>query len=66
MINTGGWNKIDILAEESQFKIWINNTEIAKINDNAFLEGLSCISVGLNNAKDEAIWEFDDLTIRIP
>lgn len=66
IINTGGWNSIDILAKESQFTIWINNTEIAKVNNNVFLEGLSCISVGLDNAKDEAVWEFDNLIVRIP
>ena len=59
-------NKIDILALDSIFYLYINDELVTQYHDQRLPEGQVGLVVGLSNSGDEGIWEFDNYTIRTP
>ena len=65
-IITNSVNKISILADGSQFTIFINDTYITHIEDASLFYGEIGLMVGLFNPGETAVFEFDNMIIKTP
>ncbi len=59
-------NKIDIIALDNVFYLYVNDELVAQYQDQRLPAGQVGLLVGLSNSGDEGIWEFDNYTIRTP
>ncbi|MCJ7624085.1 MAG: hypothetical protein MUO76_11325, partial [Anaerolineaceae bacterium] len=65
-IKINSLNKISILAEGSQFSIFINDDFITQIEDASLFSGEIGIMAGLFDPDETAVFEFDNLIIKTP
>ena len=59
-------NKIDILALNNIFYLYINNELLAQHQDQRLPAGQVGLLVGLSNSGDEGKWDFDNFVVRTP
>jgi len=59
-------NKIDILALNNIFYLYVNNELVAQHQDQRLPAGQVGLLVGLSNSGDEGKWDFDNFVVRTP
>ncbi len=59
-------NTITVIAENSLFTFYINNRYIAQFTDKSIASGKVGLAVDLDNAGDNATFEFDNFELRAP
>jgi hypothetical protein len=65
-IQTLGTNKLGVLAIQNQFYLFINDQLVAEVSDDQLDRGVLGVAIGLDEAEDTGIFEFDNLIIRVP
>ncbi len=59
-------NRLAVQAQGSRITLLINGIQIAATDDNQFSKGKVGLAIGLENAGDQAVFEFDNLAVRTP
>lgn len=59
-------NRLTVTAEGSHFSFYINNELVAEFDDSQLSDGEVGLAIGLSNADDEAVSEFDNFEVRVP
>ncbi|MEZ4733153.1 MAG: trypsin-like peptidase domain-containing protein [Caldilineaceae bacterium] len=62
-IQPGEMNKLTVLAQGTHFTFFVNDKFVADLIDTQLLSGQVGIAVELNNAGDEAVFEFDNFEL---
>lgn len=65
-IHLGDVNRLTVIAVGSQFSFYINDQPVAELFDERLVNGKTGTIIGLSNADDEAVWEFDNFELRSP
>jgi hypothetical protein len=65
-IQTLGTNKLGVLAIQDHFYLFINDQLVAEVSDDQLERGVLGVAIGLDEAEDTGIFEFDNLIIRAP
>lgn len=65
-IQPGETNRVEVVVEGEHFRFFINGEAVGEAFDNQLESGNAGVSISLSNAGDEAVYEFDNFTIRIP
>jgi hypothetical protein len=65
-IQSLGTNKLGVLAIGDQFYLFINDQLVAEVSDDQLERGVLGVAIGLDEAEDTGIFEFDNLQIRTP
>lgn len=59
-------NRITVVAEGSQFTFFINDQYLASFTDEHLAKGTVALAIELANENDEAVFEFDNVELRVP
>lgn len=65
-IKPGEVNKLTVLAQADNFRLFINDQYIAQVNDDESLTGSTGLVVELLKVGDEGVIEFDNFEVRAP
>jgi hypothetical protein len=65
-IQPGNFNKIAVFAEGPLLTFFVNDQPVDQFQDTSPKEGEAGLAIGLRNAGDTAIFEFDDFELRVP
>jgi hypothetical protein len=65
-IRPGGINLLGILAHGEQIYLFINDQLVAEVTDTHYTAGVIGVAVGLEEAGDSGVFEFDNLLITAP
>jgi hypothetical protein len=60
----GGTNRLETLAQGSQFLFYINNQLVMNLDEARLANGDAGLLIGLTNPKDKGTWEFDNFELR--
>jgi hypothetical protein len=63
-IHPGATNRLETLAQGSQFLFYINNQLVMILDDTRLENGNAGLLIGLTNPKDKGTWEFDNFELR--
>ena len=58
--------KITVIARGSNFYCFVNDVFLTQFEDDRLLSGKVGVMIGLDNAGDQAVFEFDNFEVRIP
>jgi hypothetical protein len=59
-------NKLAVIAQGTQFLFFINDQFITQLSDDRLEAGNTGVLIGLSNAEDQGVWEFDNFNLRSP
>jgi len=59
-------NRLAVLAEEGAFQFFINDQPVATLSDDLLQSGGFGMLVSINSVVSTAIWEFDNVELRVP
>ena len=65
-IQEGRVNKLAVIAHGTQFLFFINDQFITQLADDRLGEGKTGVLIGMSNAGDQGVWEFDNFSLRSP
>jgi serine/threonine-protein kinase len=65
-VQPGGVNRLEVVAKGSQFTFYINGEYVAEFSDDELDSGKPALVVGLSEAGDSSVVEFDDFELRAP
>ena len=65
-IKTGQENRLEVIAQGSEFHFYINNQFVASLVNEHLVAGKAGLLIGLSYSEEEAGWEFDDFELRSP
>ena len=60
----GETNRLEALAQGSQFLFYINDQLVMNLDDARLENGDAGLLIGLTNPKDKGTWEFDNFELR--
>ena len=63
---SGGVNRLVVVAQKSQFTFYVNGQYVSEYSDSQLASGKPALVVGLNEAGDTSIVEFDNFELRTP
>ena len=66
LLQPGQSNRITILGEGSHFIFFINDQYLTEITDDTIKNGTAAFAIELADANDHAVFEFDNLELRVP
>jgi hypothetical protein len=59
-------NQLTVVATGSQFDYFINQENVASLDDANIPNGMTGLLIGLSQAEDQGSWEFDDFKLNVP
>jgi hypothetical protein len=59
-------NQLTVVASGSHFEYFINQQNVASLDDTSIADGMAGLLVGLSQAEDQGSWEFDDFKLSSP
>ena len=62
----GAWNHIAVLAQGSQFYLFINDRLVGQASDDSIANGINLLGVAISQADLHASFEFDNVIVRVP
>jgi hypothetical protein len=62
----GASNRLTVVGQGSHFDFYINNVLVADLEDDTIPAGQVGVAIGLQQAGDHAVFEFDNLELRLP
>jgi hypothetical protein len=65
-IRPGEYNELVVLGQGSRFKFCVNQQLVAEVEDESYPHGGFGIALGLYQAEDEAVIEYDDFEVYAP
>ena len=65
-IRSGEVNRLEVVAMGSQFSFYINGQFVGENSDSQFSSGVVAVVVGLIDAGDTSVVEFDNFELRVP
>jgi hypothetical protein len=65
-IASGSVNRLAVVAQGSQFNLFINDQQVAETSDDHLAQGQTGFAINLTDQMDEASFEFDDFELRAP
>lgn len=66
VINSNGWNRIEVKGIGSVFTMWINGYRVASVSESSLAKGKVGLVMGIFKSGDEAAFEFDNFEVREP
>jgi serine/threonine-protein kinase len=65
-LRPGEVNRLEIVAQGSQFTFYINGEYVGEYSDDGLTSGKPALVVGLSEAGDTSVVEFDNFELRVP
>jgi hypothetical protein len=65
-IRSGGVNRLEIVAKGSRFTFYVNGEHVAEFSDDQLDSGKPALVLGLGQAGDSSVIEFDNFEVRAP
>jgi hypothetical protein len=65
-VKSGGVNRLEIVATGVQFTFYINGKYVGEYSDGQLAQGKPALVVGLSEAGDSSVVEFDNFQLRVP
>jgi hypothetical protein len=65
-VRSGEVNRLEVVAQGSQFTFYINDEYVGEFSDELLTSGQSALVVGLSKAGDSSVVEFDNFELRAP
>jgi hypothetical protein len=65
-IQPGEVNRLEVVVIGTQFTFYINGQFVGEYSDSQFSSGVVAVVIGLNEAGDTSVVEFDNLELRAP
>jgi hypothetical protein len=59
-------NQITVIATGSHFEYFINQQNVASLDDDSISNGMAGLLIGLSQAEDQGSWEFDNFKLSTP
>jgi hypothetical protein len=59
-------NQLTVVATGSHFEYFINQQNVASLDDASITDGMAGLLIGLSQAEDQGSWEFDDFKLSTP
>ena len=66
LIDLSGVNRLAVLAQGSQFTLYINGTQVATAAEDHLSQGYAGMALNLSQQTDQATVEFDNFELRVP
>jgi len=64
--SSGDFNYLEVTGEGSHFTFYVNQEQVAEVDDDTLRDGSVALVVGLPQAGDAGIFEFDDFELYVP
>jgi hypothetical protein len=65
-IHTDTPNQLTVIATGSHFEYFINQQNVASLDDDSISEGMAGLLIGLSQAEDQGSWVFDNFILSTP
>jgi hypothetical protein len=65
-INEDASNQLTVIATGSHFEYFINQQNVASLDDDSISDGMAGLLIGLSQAEDQGSWEFDNFKLSTP
>jgi hypothetical protein len=65
-IRSGEVNRLEVIAKGDEFTLYINSEHVGEYSDSQLASGKPAVVVGLTEAGDTSIVEFDNFELRVP
>jgi hypothetical protein len=59
-------NQLTVVATGSHFEYFINQQNVASLDDTSIADGMAGLLIGLSQAEDQGSWEFDNFKLNSP
>jgi hypothetical protein len=59
-------NQLAVVATGSHFEYFINQQNVASLDDDSITDGMAGLLIGLSQPEDQGSWEFDDFKVSTP
>ena len=65
-IRPGEVNRLTVISEGSHYIFLVNDQIVGEADYGQLTSGIACLTIGLHEAEDSAVFEFDNFELRAP